>query len=109
MKCEVCGKGYKSKSGLRRHVKAKHGADGAGDGAAGEVATEEEAGPSAAEPMEGLPDVLGEVAEMEERELRRVCELFDIKVQDVMAFKVYDDKVVIIEGPTGWKRVCPRE
>jgi len=44
-----------------------------------------------------------------EKEVKRACKVLGIKQADVMAFKVYHDheplKVVLIEGPVGWKRV----
>ena len=94
MKCEVCGKAFKTRSGLRRHVKSVHG-----DKAPGEV------GPTVAVPIEEtlVPD------DLVSKPMREACKALGIKVKDVMAFKVYDDKVVIIEGPTGWKRVWKRE
>lgn len=33
--CEVCGKEYQSRSGLRRHVKSKHPSGGVTEAAAG--------------------------------------------------------------------------
>ena len=35
----------------------------------------------------------------------KACKALAIKPADVMAYRVYPDKVVIIEGPVGWKRV----
>lgn len=102
MKCEVCGKGYKSRSGLRRHVKSQH----PGDATPGEVSTKEktsQAGPSVPGPGRAVAGALYEKA------LVDACKALGIKSEDVMAYKVYDDKVVIIEGPTGWKRVWQRE
>ena len=97
MKCEVCGKEYKSRSGLRRHVKSKH----AGDTSPGEVARNEQAsqaGPTPADPSLSIKDAA------EKAVLREACKGLGIKLKDVMAFTVYEDEVVLIEGPTGWKR-----
>lgn len=110
MKCEVCGKGYKSRSGLRRHVKSVHG----------EIEAAGEVGPSAAERSRpedyGLVQVSAEVirdlaggSEENKEAFFAACKALGIKAKDVMAFKVYDDKVVMIEGPTGWKRVWVRK
>jgi len=96
VKCEECGKEYKTRSGLRRHVKSVH----AGGAPAAEVATKDEAGPTVEERIvsEGYAETLVDA-----------CEDLGIHPDNIMSYKVYDDKVVIIEGPTGWKRVWRRE
>ena len=101
MKCEVCGKAYKSRSGLRRHMKSVHG----GAASPGEVARNEQAS-QAGPTLAGQSPSVKEAAEG--AVLREACKALGIKSKDVMAFKVYEDKVVIIEGPTGWKRVWER-
>jgi hypothetical protein len=101
VKCEVCGKGYKSRSGLRRHVKSKHGGD-----PPGEVGPNDQA--SEAAPTEDAVEVTQYAEGMRSKPLREACKALGIKLKDVMAFTVYDDKVVLIEGPTGWKRTWQR-
>jgi hypothetical protein len=70
--CAECGKPYKSKSGLRRHIKKEHPIQQAGD-------------------------------EM----LKQAMKDLGIKSKDVLSYRVYhaENKVAIIEGPVGAKRV----
>lgn len=122
-RCSVCGKEYQSRSGLRRHVKAKHrvpvptlpiegleaaAASEAADPAEGPAAERSEA-PPPVEPPEGhaLADVPEVWAADEIDEVERACDALGIDVDDVLAYKVYHEpyKVVIIEGPVGYKRV----
>lgn len=80
-KCEFCGREYKTRSGLRRHVKAKHP-------------------PDLPLPLLNTPGADW---------LERACQELGIKVSDILAYKVYHDRVVIIEGPVGYKRVWLRD
>jgi len=41
-------------------------------------------------------------------ELKEALEALGIAPQNVLAFKIYDDRVVVIEGPGGKKRVWQR-
>jgi hypothetical protein len=80
--CEFCGREYKSRSGLRRHVKAKH---------TGAEPTASSWGPAKDAPLAMALEALG------------------VREEDVMSYKVYADKVVVIEGPVGYKRVWLRD
>ena len=67
--CPECGKPYKSRSGLRKHIKKEH-------------------------PMEQAGDEM----------LKRAMKDLGIDWEDVMSHQVYDDRIVIVEGPVGYKR-----
>ena len=118
--CEVCQKEYKSRSGLRRHVKSKHPSTGLRTGrvavpmidvaGGGEGSEATKAG--ALRPGSGQVGPASERSDdrlVLEKEAKRACKALGIKQADVMAFRVYHDheplKVVLIEGPVGWKRV----
>jgi hypothetical protein len=107
IRCEVCGRVYQSRSGLRRHMKAEHGGrsfdtapaaptqDAAGGQPAQDAASFDTA---AARPtQDAAQDDSGSVVE------RALAEL-GIEWKNVMAFGVHSDRVVIIEGPVGYKR-----
>ncbi len=126
--CEVCGKEYKSRSGLRRHVKSKHPSTGLrtdrvavpmietagaaeGGKARGVPASERsEDRPVSDRPAcnagrRPRPPYLPEG--VADEEAKTACKELGIREADVMAYKVYHEplKVVLIEGPVGWKRV----
>lgn len=42
-------------------------------------------------------------------EVKRACKVLNISREQVMAYRVYPDRVVIIEGPVGFKRIVPFE
>ena len=48
-------------------------------------------------------------AEKQEESLLTACRGLGIDASKVMSFKVYEDKVVIVEGPVGRKRVWRRQ
>jgi hypothetical protein len=102
-RCSVCGKEYQSRSGLRRHVKAKHRV--AVPALPVQEALEAPAGSEAAEAGEGPAELRAPVQLTPELVL--ALDGLDIDVDDVLAYKVYHEplKVVIIEGPVGFKRV----
>jgi hypothetical protein len=90
-KCEFCGREYKTRSGLRRHVKAKHPPD---------------------LPLPLWVDEAVQASELYGNHaywLERACQDLGIKASDILAYKVYHDRVVIIEGPVGYERVWMRE
>jgi hypothetical protein len=108
IRCELCGRRYKSRSGLRRHMKAEHGGAALTPGplrqAEGAVCEEGEGSfdtpaTRATQDAEGVAaqDDSGSVVE------RALAEL-GIEWKNVMAFGVHGDRVVIIEGPVGYKR-----
>ena len=119
--CEVCKKQYQSRSGLRRHVKSKHPSTGLRTGRVAvpmiETAGAAEGGKAGAlRPGSGQAGAAAERSEDRpslEKEAKRACKELGINEDDVMAFKVYHDhvplKVVLIEGPVGWKRVWLQE
>jgi hypothetical protein len=101
--CSECGKGYQSRSGLRRHVKREHGS--------GAEAVPVEMEPVPVEIVAGLGEDEEEpgLGEADEMALAAALEDLGIDADSVMAWTVYPDRVVIIEGPVGYKRVWRRE
>lgn len=81
--CHICGKPYKSKSGLRDHLKTH--------------------APAAPQP----PDLFT-VAPDDQPALALALQDLGLTRADVLSFRVYPDQVVIIQGPTGFKRIIPR-
>jgi len=120
-RCPDCGKWYKSRSGLRRHRKRVHGG--------GAPALPVEMEPVPVEIVAGLGEdeeepALGEGdnfvgpsrselaearVEGDEMAFHAALEGLGIDADSVMASTVYPDRVVIIEGPVGQKRVWMRE
>ena len=108
-KCLHCTKRFKSKSGLRRHNKSTH--------VLAEVAAPHE------EPVADVQDADDLTTERDaiqhaqrpaavlegDDAFKAALKALAIKPADVMSYRVYPDKVVIIEGPTGWKRIWPRD
>jgi hypothetical protein len=76
--CNVCGRKYRSRAWLERHMELKHG-------------------PGAS--------ALSETAEDRASLLARACRGLRIDAKDILSSRVYSDRVVIIEGPVGYKRV----
>ena len=96
-KCHLCTKRYLSKSGLRRHVKSQHP-----EKPHPTIGAIDETGP----PEEPITDDQDAHDKSDDDDaMIKACRALAIKPANVMAYKVYPDKVVIIEGPVGWKRV----
>jgi hypothetical protein len=98
--CEICGRKYRSRAWLDRHMELKHGTE----------ATER-----SAVVTEGLRDArVTQEAEAEDAGSRaddasllaQACEALSIENKNVLSSRVYGDRVVIVEGPVGYKRVC---
>ena len=96
--CPECAKTFKSKSGLRRHIKGQHPID--------EAPPHEE---MVTEDQDAADLTLAEIIEDDEKALKKALKALGIKREDVMSYKVYPHKVAIIQGPTGWKKVWRRE
>jgi hypothetical protein len=85
--CELCGRKYQRKTWLDRHRELKHGTEADGK-AARDVGDTQEA-------------EAGDVASL----LTRACAALKIEAGDIMSSRVYGDRVVIVEGPVGYKRI----
>jgi len=125
--CSECGKPYQSRSGLRRHMKREHPEPVYPRAVEAEQAVE--IVPVAVEIVAGLGEdeeepALGEGdnfvgpsraelaearVEGDEMVFHAALEALRIDADSVMASSVYADRVVIIEGPVGQKRVWMRE
>ena len=119
-KCPQCPKRFKSKSGLRRHKIAQHPFD---PPIADKATPHEEpvADVQDADDLMAKRDVIQDAAppdldfadvqlphgdgKDDAAALKAALKALAIKRANVMAYRVYPDKVVIIEGPVGWKRV----
>ena len=120
MKCSQCGRKYATKSGLRRHMKAEHPALGEGGNYVGPSASDDL---SLGEILTGgsgrviVPGAMNELsmgdifgpAELPKGAARKVLDgalkALGIEPENVLSYAVHDDRVVIIEGPVGYKRV----
>jgi hypothetical protein len=95
-RCGECGKVYKSQRWLRRHQRQVHANDGVLplplDDAEGEGTAEAAEASAPVEPFG--PKVL-----------ERALVDLGIDRENVVAHRVYPDRVVVIEGPVGFKRV----
>jgi hypothetical protein len=103
--CQVCGKGYKSKRSLRRHQKKVHG-----DEALLQLSLDAGEAPSAEERVEGEGESAGasvgeRLRTFEPKVLKRALADLGIDRDEVMSYRVYPDRVVVIQGPAGFKRV----
>jgi len=99
LKCDICARSFKTKSGLGSHMRAKHPSirpSAAQDGSSAEPIPAE-----VGERFMGGPGSDGGI-------LAEACDALKIEAKNVMAFKIYEDRVVIIEGPVGHKRVYER-
>jgi len=108
--CTICGKPYKSRSGLKAHAKTHAQRDpltpAAFEPALGEG--DNYVGPSASDDLT-LPQLTAgfDPTHNKYRDAKLIddaCAALGIDAANILSFKVYDDQVVIIEGPTGFKR-----
>lgn len=108
--CVVCGKGFKTGSGLSSHMRAKH----PDHGVAPEPTPTEQVGVATVvmgggvsrhEPAETAAAWIAERLELSNGEmLDWACKELAIDPENVMSYRVEEDRVVIIEGPVGYKR-----
>jgi len=105
--CQVCGRKYRSSQWLSRHVEAKHGAPTDHDDENLSVAAQDTTGArEGGQP--GLQE--GSPARAKPSELLALaCEGLGVQIQDVFSFRVYEDRVVLVEGPAGRKRTWARK
>ena len=98
MKCGQCGRKYATKSGLRRHMKAEHAVVGEFNNVIVPSATNDLT----------MGDIFGP-AELPKGAARKVLDralkALGIEPENVLSYAVLDDRVVVIEGPVGYKRV----
>ena len=109
-KCPECPKRFKSKSGRRRHIKAQHPSEQPALYPTDEAAPQEQPvtdDQDAAPPELDFADVQLPHGDGKDdaAALKAALKALAIKRANVMAYRVYPDKVVLIEGPVGWKRV----
>ena len=105
--CQVCGRKYRSSQWLSRHVEAKHGAPTDNNDENLSVAaqdTTEARECSQTELQEGSP-AKAKPSEL----LASACDALGVRIQDVLSFRVYEDRVVLVEGPAGRKRTWARK
>lgn len=93
--CKECGQEFKTRSGWMSHQRARHP----------EIAPEPGAEAEGAGPEPVREKVKAALKESERDMLSMALKSLGIKRADVMAHQVYSDRVVIIEGPVGHKRV----
>ena len=109
-KCPHCSKTYKSKSGLRRHINSIHPNTDEAVPQEEPVTDDQDADDLMAErDVIHAPDHLTLVAPSDKEPLDAALKALAIEPDNVMSYRVYPDKVVLIEGPVGWKRVWPRK
>jgi hypothetical protein len=103
-RCPECGKEYQSKSGLRRHRKRAHRPE---EPEPDQLQIEPDE-PQDAEDLDTEAWLMASNPE-EAQLLAQACRALAVQPTDVMAWKVYPDRVVIVEGPVGYKRTWNRE
>jgi hypothetical protein len=102
--CDVCGKQYKSRSGLRYHRKSHHEAAVGSQIPMPIVASE--LGPCAGP----IIDNDAELGALRDHDLLgEACQALGVDPDDVMSFRVYPpDTVVLVHGPVGFKYIWTR-
>ncbi len=106
-RCPECGKEYGSKSGLRRHRKRDHP-----PAELQPLPVHIQPEPEEREPEPDAPEkpcLLSGQPKADVKALFAALKALGVEDHDIMAWKVYPDRVVIIEGPVGYKRIWPRE
>ena len=104
--CPQCAKNFKSRSGLRRHIKGQHPTDEAPSHE--EMATENQD----ADDLMTERDVIltdDQDAGDDEKVLKAALKALGIKRENVVQYKVYPHKVAIIEAPKNWKKTWYRD
>jgi hypothetical protein len=91
--CEICGRKYQSRAWLDRHMELKHETGATGDGPRDARITQEA---EAGDDVPGADDAAL---------LARACVALGIENEDILSSRVYGDRVVIVEGPVGYKRI----
>lgn len=86
--CDLCGKGYRSRSGLREHRKS-HGQAAQ----APLIPIDLKAPPK--------PRKLHEEADL----LLEACEALGVDREQVISWRIYDQTVVMVVGPVGFKYI----
>lgn len=101
--CKECGQEFKTRSGWMSHQRARHPEIAPEPGAEAEGAGAEAV--SSTVLSTSREKVKAALKESEKDMLSMALKGLGIKRGDVMAHQVYGDRVVIIEGPVGHKRV----
>lgn len=97
--CDICGKPYKSRSGLNAHRKTH---DHEPDGLPLDFAPQAPAPPILAK-INAAPHPYHDAKDIDD-----ACAALGIDAANILSYRVYPDQVVIIEGPTGFKRTWTR-
>ena len=110
IQCPHCAKTFKSRSGLRRHSNREHPVDEMKAQSHEDPVTDDQDA-DAPPPSEDFADVQLPRGDGKEDEamLKAALKALDIKRHNVMAYRVYPNKVAIIEAPKGWKKTWYRE
>ena len=86
---------------------SKHGTPKAGEEKRRRAAGQEQAHTGERRQPDREPSSPG-IAEQGEP-LALACQALGIDVADVLSYRIYDERVVLIEGPAGRKRIWPRK